>query len=269
MKAVVVIPTYNERDNLPRLLDEIQRRAADLHVLIVDDDSPDGTGELADHLSRSDPEKLFVLHRDKKEGLGRAYVDGFRHVLKKDYDVILQMDADLSHDPRYLPAFLDRISHCDVVLGSRYLDGISVVNWDLKRLALSKLATLYVRLITRMPFSDATSGFKCWRRQTLESIGLEEAFSNGYLFQIETTYKAYTKGFKVAEIPIIFFERKRGRSKMNWNIILEAVWGVLKLKLQSVWPCGPGKRLGNSKRSRAKERRVHARNTASGQQRLP
>jgi dolichol-phosphate mannosyltransferase len=247
MKAVIVIPTYNERDNLRQLVNRIQQYATDMDVLIVDDNSPDGTGALAEDLSRDRPGKLFVLHRNKKDGLGRAYVDGFRHALKKDYEVILQMDADLSHDPRYLPAFLDRISHCDVVLGSRYLHGISVVNWDLKRLVLSKLATLYVRLITRMPFSDATSGFKCWRRETLASIGLEEAFSNGYLFQIETTYKAHAKGFRVAEIPIIFFERNRGRSKMNWTIILEAVWGVLKLKYQFPRSNGRAKRAGEAK----------------------
>jgi dolichol-phosphate mannosyltransferase len=143
------------------------------------------------------------------------------------------MDGDLSHDPTYLPAVLDPIGHYDLVLASRYLNGISVVNWDLKRLILSRLATLYVRLITGMPFSDATTGFK--RRQTLQSIGVERAFANGYLFQIETTYKAYIRGFKIAEVPIIFFERNRGRSKMNWHIILEAIWGVLKLKLQHVW----------------------------------
>ena len=254
MKAVVVIPTYNERDNLRQLVNRIQQYATDLDVLIVDDNSPDGTGALADDLSRGRPEKLFVLHRRTKEGLGRAYVDGFRFVLKKGYDVILQMDADLSHDPRYLPAFLDQISHCDVVLGSRYLHGISVVNWDLKRLVLSKLATLYVRLITRMPFSDATSGFKCWRRETLASIGLEEAFSNGYLFQIETTYKAHAKGFRVAEIPIIFFERNRGRSKMNWTIILEAVWGVLKLKYQFPRSNGLVKKVGEAEAFGVEER---------------
>jgi dolichol-phosphate mannosyltransferase len=234
MKAVVVIPTYNERDNLAPLLQKIQDCAKDLHVLIVDDNSPDGTGELAEELCQRHPEKMFVLHRGKKEGLGRAYVDGFNYVLKKDYDLILQMDADLSHDPSYLAVFCAELDSCDLVLGSRYLHGISVINWDLKRLILSKLATLYVRLVTGMPFSDATSGFKCWRRQTLESIDLEGAFSNGYLFQIETTYKAYCKNFKIAEVPITFFERREGQSKMARDIILEAFWGVLRLKLESM-----------------------------------
>ncbi len=232
MQAIVVIPTYNERDNLEQLVEKIQQYANDLHILIVDDNSPDGTGQIADQLSKRNPGKLFVLHRERKEGLGKAYVEGFSHVLEKDYEVILQMDADLSHDPSYLPLFLEQIRHCDLVLGSRYLHGISVVNWDLKRLVLSKLATLYVQLITRMPFSDTTTGFKCWRRDTLELVGVRGAFSNGYLFQIETTYKTYRKKFKVSEVPIIFVERNNGRSKMNWNIILEALWGVLRLRFK-------------------------------------
>ena len=194
MQAVAVIPTYNERDNIEELVEKIQRYAKDLHLLIVDDNSPDGTGKIAEELKSKNPAKLFVLHREKKEGLGRAYVEGFRYVLKQGYQIIFQMDADLSHDPAYLPLFLEQIRSCDLILGSRYLHGISVVNWDLKRLILSKMATLYVRLITHMPFSDTTTGFKCWRREALESIGVEEAFSNGYLFQIEMTYKAYRKG---------------------------------------------------------------------------
>lgn len=244
MRAIAVIPTYNERENLHHLVEKIQQCADDLHVLVVDDNSPDGTGEIAEELSRKSPGKFFVLHRERKQGLGRAYVDGFTHVLDKGYEIILQMDADLSHDPRYLPLFLDQIRYCDLVSGSRFLHGISVVNWDLKRVILSKMATWYVRLITGMPLTDTTTGFKCWRRETLESIGLEGTFSNGYLFQVETTYKAYRNGFKVVEVPIIFVERNQGRSKMNWSIILEALWGVLKLKLgtwQSV-PRGGGAR---------------------------
>jgi dolichol-phosphate mannosyltransferase len=232
MQAIVVIPTYNERENLEGLVEKIQKYANDLHILIVDDNSPDGTGKVAEKLCKKNPGKLFVLHRERKEGLGRAYVEGFSHVLEKGYEVILQMDADLSHDPCYLPLFLEQIRHCDLVLGSRYLHGISVVNWDLKRLVLSKLATLYVQLITRMPFSDTTSGFKCWRRATLELVGVRGAFSNGYLFQIETTYKTFRKKFKVFEIPITFVERNNGRSKMNWSIVLEALWGVLRLRVK-------------------------------------
>lgn len=233
MQAIVVIPTYNERENLVQIVEKIQHYASDLDILIVDDNSPDGTGEIAEELSRKYPGKLFVLHREKKEGLGRAYVDGFSYILKKDYEVILQMDADLSHDPSYLPIFLEQIRDCDLVLGSRYLHGIRIMNWDFKRLMLSKLATMYVQFITRMPFTDSTSGFKCWRRETLEAVGVEEAFSNGYLFQIETTYKTYSKKLKIVEVPITFFDRSNGHSKMNWNIVLEALWGVLRLRLRN------------------------------------
>ena len=232
MTAVVVIPTYNERENLPSLVEKFQQLGNDLHVLVVDDNSPDGTGKIAEELRAKNPGKLFVLHKERKEGLGRAYVQGFRHALTMNYEVILQMDADLSHDPSYLPAFLDLIRECDVVLGSRYLHGISVVNWDFTRLILSKLATRYVRLVTGMPFTDMTSGFKCWRRETLEAIRLEGTFSNGYLFQIETTYNAYREGFKIVELPIIFVERELGESKMNWGIISEAFWGVIRLRLR-------------------------------------
>jgi len=232
MRSIVVIPTYNERSNIEHLVEKIHKYAKHLHILIVDDKSPDGTGELAEELGRKHPEMVYVLHRQKKEGLGRAYVAGFEYALQREYDVIIQMDADLSHDPRYLPRFLEQIHDSDLVLGSRYLHGISVVNWDLKRLIISKMATFYVQLITRMPFTDTTGGFKCWRRQALESIGVEDAFADGYLFQIETTYKAYKKKLRISELPIIFIERCNGRSKFNWPIILEAVWGVLRLRLK-------------------------------------
>jgi len=231
-RAVVVIPTYNERGNLEELVKKIHHHAPGLHILFVDDNSPDGTGELADALSRSFPESISVLHRERKEGLGRAYVAGFRAALDRGYDLILQMDADLSHDPGYLPGLMERIGHCDLVLGSRYTRGINVVNWDLKRLLLSKLASKYVRFITRMPFTDPTGGFKGWRRATLEAIGLDDVFASGYLFQIEMTYKAFRKGFKIAETPIIFYERSLGKSKMDCQVILEAVWGVVRLRLR-------------------------------------
>jgi dolichol-phosphate mannosyltransferase len=233
VQSVIVIPTYNERENVGRLLDKIRLHAGDSHVLIVDDNSPDGTGEFAEELRLKNPDQIFALHRERREGLGRAYVDGFRWALARGYRIILQMDADLSHDSSYVPRFLEAIRHCDLVLGSRYLHGISVVNWDLKRLMISLLATLYVKRITGMPFTDITSGFKCWRHETLRSIKIEEAFANGYLFQIETTYRAYRRGFRVREIPIIFFERDRGRSKFNVGIIAEAILGVLRLRLRS------------------------------------
>lgn len=232
MRAIVIIPTYNERANLPELVAQIERYASGLHILIVDDNSPDGTGELADELSRKYPDRLFVLHREKKEGLGKAYVAGFQYVLQQDYEYILQMDADLSHDPQYLPDFFARIQDADLVVGSRYLNGISVVNWDLKRLIMSKLAVNYVRFVTRMPFTDATSGFKCWKRAALEAVGFADTFASGYLFLIEMKYRAYRKGFKVAEVPIIFVERKSGDSKLDWKVFREACWGVLRLRFK-------------------------------------
>jgi dolichol-phosphate mannosyltransferase len=232
MRAIVLIPTFNERANLAELVEKIRQFAPALHMLVVDDNSPDGTGELADELARQDPERLFVLHRQKKEGLGKAYVAAFTQVLKKDYEYILQMDADLSHDPLYLPRFLEAIGNHDLVVGSRYLQGISVVNWNLKRLVLSKLASNYVRFITGMPLSDPTSGFICWRRAALESIGFNDVFSIGYVFLVEMKYKAYRKGLRSAETPIIFVERKHGQSKLGWRVMREAVWGVLRLRFK-------------------------------------
>jgi dolichol-phosphate mannosyltransferase len=233
MKPIVVVPTYNEIENLERVVGLIREQPGGFHILIVDDNSPDGTGRLADELSLRHPGEVQVLHRASKEGLGRAYVAGFEHVLKMPaYDAILQMDADLSHDPAYLPELLQKLEKFDMVLGSRYLNGISVVNWDFKRLVLSKGASLYVKLITGMPYSDATGGFKAWRREALNGIGLDRLFSNGYLFQIETTYRLHrTKGASIGEISIIFRDRDLGRSKIDFPIILEAVWGVIRLRL--------------------------------------
>ena len=232
MRAIVLIPTYNERANLQELVEKIDAYAHDLHILIVDDNSPDGTGELAEELSRKHPSRLFVLHREKKEGLGKAYIEGFKYALEGGYDYILQMDADLSHDPQYLPDFFAQIQTADLVVGSRYLHGVSVVNWKLSRLIMSKMAINYVRTVTRMPLSDATSGFNCWRRKTLESVGFEDTFASGYLFLIEMKYKAYRKGFAVSEVPIIFVERKNGDSKLDWKVFLEACLGVLRLRFK-------------------------------------
>ncbi len=189
--------------------------------------SPNGLGR------RVQQNRAPMLHRERKEGLGRAYVAGFGHALKMpEYDVIMQMDADLSHDPSYLPAFIQALETHDMVLGSRYLHGVNVVNWDFKRLLLSKGASLYVKIITSMPYSDATGGFKAWRRTALNAIGLDRLFSNGYLFQIETTYRLHRTGkFKIGEISIIFRDRDLGRSKIDFHIISEAVWGVIRLRL--------------------------------------
>jgi dolichol-phosphate mannosyltransferase len=233
MKPIVVVPTYNEIENLERIVGLIREQPGGFHILIVDDNSPDGTGRLADELSSRHPDEIHVLHRERKEGLGRAYVAGFGRVLEMpEYDAIIQMDADLSHDPSYLPEFLKMLEKYDMVLGSRYLHGVNVVNWDFKRLLLSKGASLYVKLITSMPYSDATGGFKAWRRQALSSIGLDRLFSNGYLFQIETTYRLHrTRSFSIGEISIIFRDRDLGRSKIDFHIILEAFLGVLRLRL--------------------------------------
>jgi dolichol-phosphate mannosyltransferase len=234
MKPIVVVPTYNEIENLEKIVGLILEQPGGFHILIVDDNSPDGTGRLADDLNSRHPGEVHVLHRPGKEGLGRAYVAGFGQVLKQmpEYDAIIQMDADLSHDPSYLPEFLKMLEKFDCVLGSRYLHGISVVNWDFKRLILSKGASLYVKMITSMPYSDATGGFKAWRREALGAIGLDHLFSNGYLFQIETTYRLYrTRAFSIGEISIVFRDRDLGRSKIDFPIILEAVWGVVRLRL--------------------------------------
>ena len=231
MRCIVVVPTYNERENLPLLIEGIQQYAPEAHVLVVDDNSPDGTGETADAIARAQPEKIFTLHRSRKEGLGPAYVDGFKFALARDYDLIAHMDADFSHDPKYLPLFFDKIGACDLVAGSRYLSGISVVNWDLKRLMLSKAATAYIRFITSMPVTDATSGFKLWRRETLAGIDLDHLRSNGYVFLAETSYRAFRRGARIGEVPIVFVERRLGRSKFNLGIINEAFWGVLRMRL--------------------------------------
>ncbi len=233
MRSIVVVPTYNERENLALFVEKVRQAAPEADILVVDDNSPDGTGQLADRISRKSGGRVLVLHRERKEGLGRAYVAGFGEALGRGYEAIVQMDADLSHDPAFLPAFFEKIRDSDLVLGSRYVHGICVVNWDFRRLILSKAATKYVQIVTGMKFSDTTGGFKCWRAETLKAIGLERVFSNGYLFQVEMTYRSYRKRFKIAEIPIIFYERNLGRSKMHWRIIWEALWGVVRLRFMS------------------------------------
>ncbi len=232
MSCIVVVPTYNELENVGRLVEAIRNLPGKLHLLIVDDNSPDGTGRVADELSRQYPGEVFVYHRECKQGLGRAYVAAFQHVLKNfNYTFIIQMDCDFSHDPVYIADFLKAIQNADLVLGSRYITGVNVVNWDFKRLVLSKCASAYVRLITGMPYTDLTGGFKCWRRTTLEALQLDRIFSLGYLFQVETTYRVWrARRFKIVETPIIFYERNRGRSKIHPRIILEAFLGVIRLR---------------------------------------
>ena len=230
MRSIIVAPTYNEIENLAEFLTQVRQAAPGIHVLVADDNSPDGTGELADEFAARYPGEVFVLHRESKEGLGRAYLAGFREAIARGYDYIVQMDVDLSHDPGYLPRMFERIERCDLVLGSRYTRGVNVVNWDLKRLILSKLANRYTQIVTGLATTDATGGFKCWRRETLEGIDLDGIHSNGYVFQIEMTYRAVKKGYRVEELPIIFYERNMGRSKMNTRIIVEALWRVWKIR---------------------------------------
>jgi dolichol-phosphate mannosyltransferase len=233
LKAVVVIPTYNERDNLQRLAGQLLAQHDAIHILIVDDNSPDGTGQLADGMA-ADSNRITVLHRAGKLGLGSAYREGFKVALDMGADLVVQMDADFSHDPSILPVFFEKIESCDLVIGSRYLNGVSVVNWPLRRLMLSYFASVYTRVITGLTISDCTSGFKCFRRQVLESIDLDKVRSDGYSFQIEMNFRCVERGFRVAEVPIIFIDRHAGTSKMSKRIVREAVLMVWKLKLGSL-----------------------------------
>lgn len=230
MKAVVVIPTYNERDNIVRLAGEILKQHPDLHILFVDDNSPDGTGALADELAAAEG-RIGVIHRAAKLGLGSAYREGFRAALEMGADYLIEMDADFSHDPAVLPVFLVTIRRCDLVIGSRYLNGVSVVNWPIRRLILSYFASVYTRFVTGLKIMDCTSGFKCFRRSVIEAIDLDSVRSDGYSFQIEMNYRCREKGFSIVEVPIIFIDRHAGSSKMSKRIVREAVVMVWKLKL--------------------------------------
>jgi len=228
-RILVVTPTYNERDNLPEFVSRVWQAVPGAHILVVDDNSPDGTGELADQLAEHHPDRLFVLHRGRKAGLGRAYVAGFQWALREGYDAIVQLDADLSHDPAEIPLLLSGLANAWLVLGSRYFNGVRVLNWDFKRLLLSWSASLYVRIFTGMPFTDSTGGFKCWRREALLAIDLDNLFANGYIFQVETTFELWHRGFEIREAPIVFTERQIGESKMDFAIIREAAFGVLRI----------------------------------------
>ena len=234
MKAIVVIPTYNERDNIVRLSREILKQHPSLHILFVDDNSPDGTGIIADELAAAD-DRITVIHRPGKLGLGSAYITGFKTALKTDADYIIEMDADFSHDPGVLPVFLETITGCDLVVGSRYLNGVSVVNWPIRRLILSYFASVYTRFVTGLKIMDCTSGFKCFRRSTLEAMNLDNVKSDGYSFQIEMNYLCMEKGLNIVEVPIIFIDRHAGSSKMSRKIVREAILMVWKLKLGSVF----------------------------------
>jgi dolichol-phosphate mannosyltransferase len=233
-RVLVVVPTYNELMNLPHVVPAILSQDPRLHVLVVDDNSPDGTGALADRLSEIEP-RVHVLHRANKEGLGKAYIAGFRWALARDYEIIFEMDADFSHDPDRLGDFLRAIQDADLVLGSRYAKGVNVINWPISRLLLSLGANLYARLVTGLPLTDSTGGFKAFRRQVLEAIDLDRVRSNGYAFQIEMSFLAWKKGFRLKEIPIVFTDRMEGQSKMNKRIVREAIWMVWWLRLRSIF----------------------------------
>jgi len=227
------VPTYNEAGNLPELLDSVFTRVPDIHVLVVDDSSPDGTGEIADSLAAGKyAGRLFVMHRAVKDGLGRAYVAGFGWALEKGYAAVVQMDADLSHDPLYLPSMIEAAGDAEVVIGSRYLNGISVINWPLRRILLSWGANKYVRFWTRVPVNDGTSGYRVYRRSVLEAIDLPTIKSNGYSFQVEMTFRSFVAGFKIVEVPIIFVERREGQSKMSKGVILESMQMPVRLRLR-------------------------------------
>ncbi len=227
-EALIIIPTYNECENVRTIAQAVLEASPDVNILFVDDNSPDGTGDIADELAAAD-ERIHVLHRENKEGLGRAYLAGFKWALEGDYEFIFEMDADFSHDPGAILQFLEVARDADLVLGSRYVGGIRIMNWPLSRLMLSQGAGFYVRRITGMPFTDPTGGFKCFRRRVLEAIDLDHVKSNGYSFQIEMTHQAWMKGFKIVETPIIFEERRSGESKMSKRIIFEALGEVWRL----------------------------------------
>lgn len=233
MKTLVVIPTYNELDNIRKLVPYIIEKYPELDVLIVDDNSPDGTANFVEEISKTDS-RVKLIKREKKMGLGTAYVEGFKYMLSNGYDAVIQMDADYSHDPKEIKNFLKKIKDYDLVIGSRYINGVRVINWPIRRLLLSYFANLYTRIITGLPIKDATGGFKCFRRKVLESINLDNIHSNGYSFQIEMNFIAWKKKFKITEIPIIFVERVQGASKMSKKIVREAVFMVWKLRLRGL-----------------------------------
>lgn len=233
MRAIVIIPTYNERANIERLLHDLLESYSDLDILVVDDNSPDGTGEYVQVLGESD-KRVHLLRRPGKMGLGTAYVEGFKYMLANGYDAAVEMDADYSHDPQEIRNFLSALKYYDLVIGSRYIHGVRVINWPIKRLLLSYFANLYTRIVTGMPVKDGTGGFKCFKRKVLESINLDAIHSNGYSFQIEMNFITWKKGFPIIEIPITFVDRVEGTSKMSKKIVREAILIVWKLRLKNM-----------------------------------
>ena len=231
-KALVIVPTYNEKDNLPVVVERLMRHPPEVELLVVDGNSPDGTGKLADEIAAKNS-RVHALHQREKNGLGRAYCEAFKWALDRDYEFIFEMDGDLSHNPDDIPVFLKAAESADLVLGSRYTNGIRVINWPLRRLMLSVGAGKYVRVVTGMPFSDPTGGYKCFRRKALQAIDLDAIRSNGYSFQIEMTHKLWRQGMRIVEVPIIFLDRFQGSSKMSSKIVREAFWMVWRLWFQN------------------------------------
>ena len=233
-RILVIIPTYDEAENLPRIVPRVLEQDPRIEVLVVDDGSPDGTGRIAEEIAARNP-RVDVLHRQSKEGLGRAYLAGFEHALARGFDVVFEMDADFSHPPEALPKLIEAFQNADVVIGSRYVDGrVTVSNWPMSRLLISYFGSLYARFITGMPVRDGTGGFNGWTREVLQAVGLERVQSNGYAFQIELKFRAFRAGFRLVELPILFTERDTGESKMSKKIVREAVWRVWWLRIQDV-----------------------------------
>jgi dolichol-phosphate mannosyltransferase len=233
MRSLVIIPTYNEKENISKIIPLVLQQDPKMEVLVVDDNSPDGTGKIVQKLMTNDS-RINLIQRERKSGLGTAYIAGFRYALENGYDYIFEMDSDFSHDPAYIPDFLQAISDADLVLGSRYIKGVNVVNWPITRLLLSFYANVYARWVTGLPVKDSTGGFKCFKREVLEKVGLDNIHSNGYAFQIEMSFRVWKKGFKLKEIPIIFVDRRVGESKMSKRIVREAIWMVWKLRILSL-----------------------------------
>jgi len=233
-KSLVIIPTYNEHENIRNIIPDVLKQNESIDILIVDDNSPDGTGDYVEQISKYNS-RVKIIRRSGKLGLGTAYVAGFRYALLNNYDYIFEMDADYSHDPKDLNRLLAAIREYDLAIGSRYKGGVNVVNWPMQRLLLSYFASVYTRVITGLPIHDSTAGYKCFRRKVLESINLDEIKSNGYSFQIEMHYKVWKKGFKIGEVPIIFIDREKGHSKMSKKIVYEAIFMVWKLRIKSIF----------------------------------
>tara|TARA_B100000315_G_scaffold257604_1_gene306987 strand:+ start:20170 stop:20886 length:717 start_codon:yes stop_codon:yes gene_type:complete len=234
LKIIIITPTYNERQNIGELVEKVFKINPDYHLLVVDDNSPDGTADYTRDLQKR-YDRLHLIEREGKLGLGTAYIRGFRYAIQNGFGAIVQIDADMSHNPGDIPEMVRGLANNDLILGSRYCDGVSVVKWPIRRLILSYGANLYTRIVTGMPLTDATSGFKCWKKEVLESLDLDKVRSRGYSFQIEMNFRTWHKGYKIKEIPIIFIDRTIGESKMNRSIVFEAVFMVWRLKIWKIF----------------------------------